>query len=238
MITGRPRGAGRQADDRFDFFVSGLSHQIGQCALLIEGYLTLLEDLPAGAGDELEEKERRQALAGLSAGTDRLRWLNHELLDLGQVARRPPRPARIDPEPLLRRAAARLAERAPAPWRLETGELPAVSADASHLEALFGDLLRHAVAAQGEDPGTIVVTGRVDGAMVTFGVADEGRPLEEDEILELFEVGTRLRGSGSLVGAGLALVAARRLVEANGGGISARSAPGAGVVVTFTLPAA
>jgi two-component system sensor histidine kinase BaeS len=226
MIAGRPRRAGRHADERFDRFVSGLSRQLGQCALLIESGLEAPPD---------DSEEHDAALARAWLGTDRLRWLNHELLDLGQVSRRPPRPAPVDPKPLLHRAAARLAERAPGPWRLEAGDLPAVTADPSHVEALFGDLLRHAVAARGEEAGTIRVSGRRDGAMVTFAVADEGRALGEDEVLELFEVGTRLRGSGSLVGAGLALVAARRLVEANGGGISARSEPGAGVVVTFTL---
>jgi signal transduction histidine kinase len=228
MIAGRPSGAGRQADERFDRFVTDLSHQLGQCALLIEGGLEVPWD---------DTDEHDAAIAGAALGTDRLRWLNHELLDLGQVARRPPRPVRADPEPLLRRAAAQLVERAPGPWTLAANELPPVTADPGQVEALFGSLLRHAVAAQGEAAGTIRVSGRLDGAMVTFVVSDEGPSLAADEILELFEVGTRLRGSGGLVGAGLALVAARRLVEANGGGISARSEPGAGVVVTFTLPA-
>jgi signal transduction histidine kinase len=225
---GGSRGTNRRADERLDRFVSGLSHQLGQCALLIEG----------GLEAEVEDSDLHDvAMAGAWIGTDRLRRLNHELNDFGRLTGRPPRPERLEPGPLLRRAAVRLAEEATGPWRLDVGDLPPVIADPAHVEALWVDLLRHAVAAQGEGGGTVRVRGARDGTMAAFDVTDEGRHLTADELAELFDVGTPLRGSGALVGAGLALVGARRLVEANGGGISARSGTSRGVVVTFTLPA-
>jgi len=82
-----------------------------------------------------------------------------------------------------------------------------------------------------------VTAGQQDG-WLAVSVSDTGEGIPTDELPNIFERfyrvdKSRTRATG---GSGLGLTIARRLVEAHGGRIEARSEPEKGSCFTFTLP--
>jgi signal transduction histidine kinase len=78
-----------------------------------------------------------------------------------------------------------------------------------------------------------LAVARADGA-VTIQVADDGDGIPAEALPRIFEPHFSTRTSGS----GLGLAISRRLVEAWGGRLAARSAPGDGTTLELTLRAA
>ncbi len=102
------------------------------------------------------------------------------------------------------------------------------------LSNLLGNAIRHA-------PGGSairIVSAPAPGGFVEVAVCDAGpgvAPEDRERIFQPYVRGGQRRGAGGL-GLGLAIV--KRLVEAHGGAIRVREAPGGGSVFAFTLPAA
>lgn len=89
------------------------------------------------------------------------------------------------------------------------------------------------------DGGTVTVTGEVDGELVRVLVADEGLGIREDLQPRVFSKFFRGEAKESgIAGVGLGLAVSREIVEAHGGRIGFRSAPGKGSTFWFELPAA
>lgn len=115
----------------------------------------------------------------------------------------------------------------------EPGEPLVVTADASRLARVFGNLLRNAIAYS--DEGTPVEVGAVAGeGGVVVTVSDTGATIPSHKLRAIFDRFFRLdeaRGSAT-GGAGLGLAIAREIVELHGGSISAASENGR---TTFTV---
>jgi signal transduction histidine kinase len=82
-----------------------------------------------------------------------------------------------------------------------------------------------------------VVRVAAEAAAVRFSVADQGIGMNEDEAryaFEPFRRGGRLKDD--VPGVGLGLFVVRRIVEAHGGTIALRSAPGEGSTFEVRLP--
>jgi signal transduction histidine kinase len=113
-----------------------------------------------------------------------------------------------------------------------------VSADPSRFEQVLGNLLENA--AEYGDPGAkieIDVARHADGVRVTVSSRGAGIPADRlSSVFERFERGPRARAEKS--GLGLGLYIAKGLIEAHGGRIGARSAPGVITQFHFTLPLA
>lgn len=116
-------------------------------------------------------------------------------------------------------------------------KLPAVNLDCQRINQVLRNLLENAVAhtAKGDN---ITVTARQVDNRIEVSVADTGEGIPTEELPNIFERfyrtdKSRTRATG---GSGLGLTIARRLVEAHGGQIEARSEPGKGSCFTFTLP--
>ncbi|MBP6762659.1 MAG: response regulator [Thauera sp.] len=88
------------------------------------------------------------------------------------------------------------------------------------------------------DEGAVIVRirpGATPGALV-FAIEDHGIGIEPARQREVFEAFVQVRDSGRHHGGtGLGLAVCKRLVEAMGGDIHIRSAPGAGTTVSFEL---
>lgn len=115
--------------------------------------------------------------------------------------------------------------------------LPAVMLDRQRIIQVLGNLLSNAL--RHTPPGGSVTcqvsTG--DGS-VQFAVRDTGAGIPPEALPRIFERfyradAARARADG---GTGLGLTIAKQLVEAHGGRIEARSAPGQGATVLFSLP--
>lgn len=123
---------------------------------------------------------------------------------------------------------------------LAVGDAPAggaaVTADRQRVVQVLSNLVANALKFTPRG-GRIAVTGRRDGPVVRFEVADTGPGIPEDQVPHLFERYWQGRSSsrGSL---GLGLYICRQLVAAHRGDIGVRTRLGDGSTFWFTLPAA
>jgi two-component system sensor histidine kinase BaeS len=96
------------------------------------------------------------------------------------------------------------------------------------LANLTANALRHTPAG-----GSVEVAAAAAPEGVAFEVRDTGTGIDPERIERVFERFERSPDSG---GSGLGLAIAKSLVEAHGGSIDARSDPGDGTTIRFTLP--
>jgi len=116
--------------------------------------------------------------------------------------------------------------------------LPSLLADPQELEQVFLNLLSNAMQAM-DQPGTITIhVQRIaeeddeESQSIEVSVTDTGRGIPENYLKDVFTpfFTTKTKGTGL----GLAIV--RKIVEAHGGAISARSHPRRGTTFTIRLP--
>jgi signal transduction histidine kinase len=116
--------------------------------------------------------------------------------------------------------------------------LPLVNIDSRRIGQVLRNLLENAIAHTGNG-GSIVVAAEKQDNWVRVSVADTGEGIPAEDLPYIFERlyrvdKSRARATG---GSGLGLTIARRLVEAHGGMIEAKSELGKGSVFVFTIPA-
>lgn len=116
-------------------------------------------------------------------------------------------------------------------------KLPLVKIDPHRISQVLLNLLENAVAhtTKGDN---ITVTAKTQGGWVAVTVTDTGEGIPPKELPNIFERFYRVDKSRSRAtgGSGLGLTIAKRLVEAHGGKIEAKSKLGRGSRFTFTLP--
>ncbi len=115
--------------------------------------------------------------------------------------------------------------------------LPAVEVDWQRISQVMHNLLENAVAHTGKG-GAVAVAASGLGDWVEISVSDTGEGIPAQDIPNIFERfyrvdRSRARATG---GSGLGLTIAKRLVEAHGGHIVARSELGKGSRFSFTVP--
>jgi signal transduction histidine kinase len=215
----------RPADEaKLDAYAAQAAHQLGEAVALLRGYLVVLEQ--RGERDpDLED-----ALRGLGAGTARAQRFVDDLLDLAAVGRAEPASDRVALDDALDVARERLErELADASARVHAQPLPVALGDRELVARLLVHLLRVALSAGAR---TIAIEGEVDDALAVVRVSDDGTPASGDP----FAPFAKARGRGPLVGAGVGLTVARRIVERHGGTIALHDDDDGATTVTFTLP--
>ncbi len=228
----------READKLKETFISIISHELKTPVAIIRGYAeTLLR--PEARRDEALTEEMLTAIVEES---DRLARLVDDLLDASRL-QAGGIPLKEIGDVDLAAIARRVVER----YRLQTTkhrfvvdfpeDFPIVRGDPRRLEQVLDNLISNAIkyAPRG---GTITVRGEVHPAEVRISVADEGVgiPLEEQE--NIFQRFYRVEGpeTRAVAGTGLGLYLTRAIVQAHGGRIWVKSAPGQGSTFTFTIP--
>ena len=118
-------------------------------------------------------------------------------------------------------------------------DLPPVLGDEPALRRVFQNLLANAIR-YGAAGGWIRIDVRRQGNDVLVTVADRGIGIDPSEHERIFDPFYRAAAvvEAQIQGAGLGLSLVKRIVEAHGGAISVRSAPGAGAAFTVRLPIA
>ena len=113
-----------------------------------------------------------------------------------------------------------------------------VRADARRLKQIVDNLVSNAV--KFTDAGRVTLTTSVTPQDVRLEVEDTGIGIEPPELQRLFEPFVRVekRSKRPREGTGLGLAIARRLAQAMGGTIEARSRPGSGSLFAVILPRA
>ncbi|MBM3122745.1 MAG: hypothetical protein FJZ97_11275, partial [Chloroflexi bacterium] len=234
----------RKSEQAKSAFLADVTHELRTPLTVIKGTIETLED---GALDDAEG--RGPLLASMERETDRLIRLVGELLvltraDAGALGLKL---MPVDTLDLARQRCATLgavAARRGLKLSVEAGEGEAagrfvIQGDSDRLAQVLDNLLDNAIrhAPQGS---TIVVELQADGAEVSCTVSDHGPGIPPEHLPFIFERFYRVdvardRAAG---GAGLGLAIARALVEAHGGRINARTAPGRGTTISFRLPVA
>jgi len=221
--------------------LADLAHEMRTPLATIEAHLEALED----GVRTLDEP----TLAALHGGTQRLQRLAEDIsaVSRAEEGQLDSRPVRTNPQLLLESAAAAAQDAYDSGQvRLSveaSGGVPQVQVDPERMGQVLANLLENAL--RHTPPGGCVRLSatRPDSHWVELDVADSGEGIAPEHLHHVFERfyradPARRRPAGGS-GSGIGLTISRALVEAHGGGLSARSA-GAGHGATFTirLPAA
>ncbi|MEC3996583.1 HAMP domain-containing sensor histidine kinase [Actinacidiphila sp. DG2A-62] len=227
-------------------FLADASHELRTPLASVRGYLQLYEK------GMLDPDEKERALHRVSAEALRMSRLVDELLALARLEDRPSLPFRpVDLCCLVRDAAADLA--AQQPERPLTLRLPQGGGDAAGpadgwchalgdeagLRQVVGNLLGNVrVHTPADSPVTVEVAR--EGGEVTLRVADAGPGLAPEDAARVFDRFFRADPDRARVtgGAGLGMSIVQAVVQAHGGSVAVRTAPGAGLTVDVRLPAA
>ncbi|MGH2466525.1 MAG: GAF domain-containing protein [Candidatus Limnocylindrales bacterium] len=217
-------------------FFGVLSHELRTPVTTIYGNSKLL-----ARAARRSARVRTEALLDIESEAERLYRLVEDLLVLGRFEEGPRSKVAREPVPVQRLVAAAVAaEAARRPAQRFVSRLPAdlppASGEATSVEQVLRNLIGNAT--KYSPGGTITVTAASDGAAIAVRVLDEGPGLAGADADRLFELFYRAPDTARLAaGAGIGLFVCKRLVEAMGGRIWARSRPGhRGAEFGFTLP--
>lgn len=131
-------------------------------------------------------------------------------------------------------------------WQMkETGatyvvhDLPRCIGDSQWLSQVFANLLDNAIKyCHPTRPLHIEVEGQVEGNMVRYTVADNGRGIRSVENTRIWELFFRGSSKGDVAGEGIGLTMARNIVERHGGTMDLSSQEGEGSRFYVILPKA
>ncbi|WP_405963446.1 HAMP domain-containing histidine kinase [Streptomyces sp. NBC_00723] len=211
-------------------FVADASHELRTPLSAIRGYLQLYDQ-----GMLVEQEERRRAWDRMNGEVDRMGRLVDELLTLARLDQRPELRLRgVDVSRLVRDSAQDLRAQQPGrPVTVEAEGPVLVRADESGLRQVLGNLVTNVRTHTSAEVPVRLGVQRVDG-VVRLSVEDKGPGLGPEDAARVFD---RFFRAGGGAGSGLGLAIVQGVVQAHGGEVSVRTAPGEGLAVTVTLPA-
>jgi PAS domain S-box-containing protein len=186
--------------------------------------------------------EQKDILYACREDGERLERLMRDLTDLSRVesGEAAPRLAPVRIEDVVQSAVETFRLRADAKDQSLKADiapaLPLLNADAEQIKRVLDNLLGNAIRYTPRG-GEIRITAARREDYVSISVADTGHGIPPEYLTRLFHRFLSVPGAkpGST---GLGLAISKRLVEAHGGQISARSEVGRGTTITFTLPIA
>ncbi len=224
-----------RADELKSALMSAVSHDLRTPLASITASVTSLLEPDI----EWDAATRRDFLLGIYDEARRLNTLVSNLLDMSRIdagALRPEKDWYAIGE-VIERVLQRLEPRLAAhPVTVDVPrDLPLACLDFSEIDQVLSNLLENALAYT--PPGTSIrVSARVAGPVLEVEVADKGPGVPADQLPLLFAKFWRGAQRVRTGGTGLGLAIAKGLVEAHGGRIWARTPPGGGLSIAFTLP--
>lgn len=118
------------------------------------------------------------------------------------------------------------------------GDLPTIQGDGQQLTQLFQNLVGNALKFHGDQPPSIMISGRRVGAEWIVSVRDNGIGIDPEKAGDVFQIFRRLHAQEQYPGTGIGLAVCKRIVERHRGRIWAQpneEAPG--TTFCFALPA-
>ena len=228
-----------QADRLRSQFLSHVSHELKTPLTSIKGFLQNLLD---GLTGPLNEKQQRY-LSRMLDNSDRLIRMIEDLLDRTRIqsGRLDLVPGEIDLGHCVADAVEQLRLLAQAKRQTLEAVVPPVPlmvwADRDRLIQIVTNLVQNAVKFTPEG-GSIMVTVRQENqTLAGVSVRDTGPGIPPEFLDQIFDPFFRVKQARSgMKGLGLGLSIVRTLVELQGGTIVARSEPGQGAELSFTIP--
>jgi len=118
---------------------------------------------------------------------------------------------------------------------IELEDVPPCTADASHLNQVFSNLIDNAIKYRDSTkPLVLSITGRTTSELSTYCFTDNGIGISQQDQSRIFTM--FFRSTGSQKGDGLGLAIVKKLVELNKGQIRVQSQLGKGTKFCITLP--
>ncbi|MBT2596101.1 cell wall metabolism sensor histidine kinase WalK [Arthrobacter sp. ISL-72] len=217
-----------------DDFVSNVSHEFRTPLTSILGYVELLLD-----DDDRLPESYREPLNIILRNSQRLLGLVSDLLTSrsGQLI---VSPQAVDLAELVRASiSAALPRAAAAKVRLQadTPERMDAHVDSVRMSQVLDNLVSNAIK-YSPDGGHVVVSLGAEGNTLVCRVSDTGMGMSEKDQTEVFTKFFRTSNvrNTSIPGVGLGLPISKAIVEAHGGSIQVRSAPGEGTTFTVKVP--
>ena len=196
--------------------------------------------LQAEYGENLGEG--KEYLIRMQNAASRMSTLIQDLLAFSRVTTREQVPESINLADVVKEVVVDLE------WRIEeldgkveVGELPIVTADATHMRQLFQNLIGNALKFHRPNipPVVKVHLGESDDpSMHTIYVEDNGIGFDERYLDRIFSVFQRLHGKDEYEGTGIGLAVVRKIVERYGGTITATSKKNVGSTFKVSFPKA
>jgi signal transduction histidine kinase len=233
------RRAQRLAQQQMEF-VATVSHELRTPLAVIR---SAAENLADGiVGDQSQVRKYGELVRGEGR---RLTDMVEQILEFSgiQSGERRLNPVPVDIASLVRDvvdASAALADAAGIEIELDLpDDVPAVLGDEPALGRVFQNLVANAVK-YGAAGGWIGIGARRQGNDVLVTIADRGIGIDPSDQERIFDPFYRAPAvvEAQIQGAGLGLSLVRRIVQAHGGAVTVRSAPGAGAAFTVRLPVA
>lgn len=211
-------------------FVSNVSHEFKTPINAIEGYATLLQ--------EADDEDRRIYTEKILSNTRRLSSLVGNILLLSKVDNRsiPAAKTKFRLDEQIRRCIVYLEPR----WMLKSTDFDAdmepieYTGSEALLTHVWNNLIDNAVKF-GPDHGTVRIGLHRTADGIVFTIRDEGPGISEDDIKHIFDRFYQADSSHKSEGNGLGLALVRRILDSEGGSVSAENAEGGGCVFTVTL---
>ena len=225
----------RQERDRADL-VSTVAHELRSPLTSVKGFTATL----LAKWHRFNDDQKRVMLETVNADADRVTRLITELLDVSRIeaGRLEMRRQVVDLADEARKIiAGRVASGdAEDRFRLQvTGPLPELWLDPDKIGQILANLVENAVR-HGAGTVTIDIAPDTRGEGAAVSVRDEGEGIPPEAAQRVFRQFWRGH-SNRRGGTGLGLYIVKGLVEAHGGSIGVRQAPGGGAEFRFTVPA-
>lgn len=125
------------------------------------------------------------------------------------------------------------ADRAKVTLKFNEGEIPFMHVDAGAVYRAMLNLVQNAIEACEEDGGTVTIQTEADRSGVFLHVRDTGPGIDKEFQPQLFKAFATTKGAR---GTGLGLACVKKIVDAHGGTVSAKSTKGKGATFTVFLP--
>jgi two-component system, OmpR family, sensor kinase len=217
-----------QLRERERGFLRDASHLLRTPVTVARGYTELLQ---AGASDEQARADAEVVLRELDS-VSRIsgRLLLLTATQLSELMEAAP----LDVATLVTQAGQRWGPTTSRTVRVDVEECPLVG-DWSLLESAVDAVVENALRYTGCD-GTVSLSCRREPGHVVVEVADDGAGIAPDRLPSLFQRRWHPGFADERSGTGLGLAIVKAIVDAHGGTVAVRSAPGHGTCVVLTLP--
>ncbi len=224
-------------DESMKEFIDIAAHELAHPITIVKGYSITLQEMEGKLDDEI----RRQALAAIVRGSERLQQLGRELLDISRIERgrftikQEDTPVR----PLLETARQEMLDKTGKQrYSLSIGDgLDTMHADGEKITQVLLILLENAIVHASEGLEVELNAARI-GGVPTFSVLDRGPGIPDRYSKRVFDRFVQVGEAQhhSMPGIGLGLYIAREIVTAHGGRIWYEPREGGGSIFRFTVP--
>jgi signal transduction histidine kinase len=219
-------------DARFAELISRIAHELRSPLTSVKGFSSTL----VRRWDRFTDEQRYQFVETIHADAERMARILSEVVDLARLEadKLELYPQRTEIDQVASRAVGQLTD-APGSDRvqMDIGQGLYAWVDPTRLERVVFTLVENAI--KYSESGPVRISSSEADGTVELVVSDEGIGIDSSRLPGIFE-GPGPREQTAPSGTGLGLLLARKLVEAQGGSISAQSSTPGGSTFTVRLP--